>query len=150
MGKNLTYLSQLDGLSFELYRDQVRSGEAREGESRVERERCMPGTECGLLMGSNEQALTAPARCGAPAAIQPSCQHPPSPPPRTCLASASTSASAPTPPPRRLRPTAYVSPCVLQVLPRVLDQITSCKDDLAQLYLMQVRGGDSVWCMVWW
>ena len=31
----------------------------------------------------------------------------------------------------------------LQVLPRVLDQITSCKDDLAQLYLMQVGGAQA-------
>ena len=121
MGKNLTYLSQLDGLTFQLYRDVVlpRWGCWERG-----------GAGCGGAGGRDVvlQPRWAAARRGAvrvqgraararqhvaaPRGSQPA-----------CLARLSPGPALPLPAHPHCR--------------RVLEQVVSCRDDLAQQYLMQ-------------
>ena len=127
VGKNLTYLSQLDGLGYDLYAGMVR-GQA--------------------IVDKIWRADMLPCMCPAAAACRMPC----------CCRSLCVwllifpVADVPCCPCSRLLICPAAAACrvlsaAAQVLPRVMEQIVSCKDGIAQQYLMQCV--IQVWKSVW-
>lgn len=122
VGKNLTYLSQLDGLDYDLYNSQVSNHPACSNTVlRLHANPCIchatayhvggkdeiPRAHFVLKNAYTEFSATPWHLVSCPCLIFPCGRH------------------------------IHGLPACLQVLPRVMEQIVSCKDDLAQQYLFQ-------------